>query len=47
VPEGQARLRIALSALHSDADVDALLEALEWAREAVDGGYVAARATGA
>jgi 8-amino-7-oxononanoate synthase len=47
VPEGQARLRIALSALHSDADVDALLEALEWAREAVDGGFVAARATGA
>ena len=47
VPEGQARLRIALSALHSDADVDALLEALEWAREAVDGGFVAARATSA
>ncbi len=35
VPEGQARLRITLSALHTPADVDALLEALLWAREAV------------
>jgi 8-amino-7-oxononanoate synthase len=47
VPEGQVRLRIAFSALHADADVDALLEALEWAREAVDNGYAPARAAGA
>jgi len=39
VPEGQARLRIAFSALHSDADVDGLLDALEWAREAVGNGF--------
>jgi 8-amino-7-oxononanoate synthase len=44
VPEGQARLRIAFSALHSEADVDGLLEAMEWAREAVEGGYTAAHA---
>jgi 8-amino-7-oxononanoate synthase len=47
VPEGQARLRITFSALHTDAEVDALLEALEWARDAVEGGYSAARAAGA
>ena len=35
VPEGQARLRITLSALHSDADIDALLDALCRARDAV------------
>ena len=35
VPEGQARLRITLSALHSDADIDALLEALCRARDVV------------
>lgn len=34
VPEGQARLRITLSALHTPAEVDALLDALVWAREA-------------
>jgi 8-amino-7-oxononanoate synthase len=28
VPEGRARLRVTLSALHADAQVDALLEAL-------------------
>jgi 8-amino-7-oxononanoate synthase len=44
VPEGQARLRIAFSALHSDADVDGLLEALEWAREAVGNGFPVDRA---
>ena len=35
VPEGRARLRITLSALHSDADIDALLEALCRARDVV------------
>ena len=39
VPEGQARLRITLSALHGDAEVDALLQALAWARDAVAVGY--------
>ena len=39
VPEGQARLRIAFSALHTDAEVDGLLDALEWAREAVGNGF--------
>ncbi|PBS11804.1 8-amino-7-oxononanoate synthase [Lysobacteraceae bacterium NML93-0792] len=35
VPEGQARLRITLSAAHADADVDALIDALARARDAV------------
>jgi 8-amino-7-oxononanoate synthase len=39
VPEGRARLRVTLSALHGTEDVDALVEALKWAREAVDRGY--------
>ncbi len=39
VPEGRARLRITLSALHTPAEVDALVEALAWAREAVTQGY--------
>ena len=39
VPEGSARLRITLSALHAPDDVDALLEALAWARDAVEHGY--------
>ena len=39
VPEGQARLRITLGALHSDADIDGLLEALRWARDAAGLGY--------
>jgi len=47
VPEGQARLRIAFSALHTEVEVDALLDALEWAREAVGNGFATARATGA
>ena len=39
VPEGRARLRITLSALHTPADVDALVEALGWARDAVARGF--------
>ena len=39
VPEGSARLRITMSALHGAEEVDALLEALQWAREAVAHGY--------
>ena len=39
VPEGQARLRITLSALHAPADVDALSDALAWARDAVARGF--------
>ncbi|GAB3736433.1 8-amino-7-oxononanoate synthase [Luteimonas pelagia] len=39
VPEGRARLRVTLSALHAPEDVDALVDALAWAREAVDRGY--------
>nr|WP_243700057.1 8-amino-7-oxononanoate synthase [Lysobacter sp. N42] len=34
VPEGRARLRVTLTALHADADVDALAEALARARDA-------------
>ncbi|MFT3897439.1 MAG: 8-amino-7-oxononanoate synthase [Thermomonas sp.] len=44
VPEGQARLRIAFSALHTDAEIDGLLDALEWAREAVGNGFAYDRA---
>ena len=48
VPEGQARLRVTFSALHTDADVDHLLVALEWAREAVvANGFAASHAAGA
>ncbi len=39
VPEGRARLRVTLSALHTPAEVDGLVEALAWAREAVEQGY--------
>jgi 8-amino-7-oxononanoate synthase len=39
VPEGRSRLRITLSALHTPADVDALVDALAWARDAVQTGY--------
>ncbi|RPD85386.1 8-amino-7-oxononanoate synthase [Luteimonas sp. 100069] len=34
VPDGQARLRVTLSAAHGDADVDALVDALATARDA-------------
>jgi 8-amino-7-oxononanoate synthase len=36
VPEGKARLRVALSALHAPGDVDGLVEALATARDQVD-----------
>ena len=39
VPEGRARLRITLSALHTPVEVDALIDALAWARDAVEQGY--------
>jgi 8-amino-7-oxononanoate synthase len=39
VPDGRARLRITLSSLHTQAEVDALVDALSWARDAVDSGY--------
>jgi len=39
VPEGRARLRITLSALHTPAEVDGLVESLAWARDAVEQGY--------
>jgi 8-amino-7-oxononanoate synthase len=39
VPEGKARLRFTLSALHTPAEIDALLDALAWAREAIDQGF--------
>ena len=39
VPEGKSRLRITLSALHTPQDIDALLDALAWARDAVGQGF--------
>jgi 8-amino-7-oxononanoate synthase len=36
VPEGRARLRVTLSAAHTDADVDTLVDALAMARNRVD-----------
>jgi 8-amino-7-oxononanoate synthase len=39
VPEGRARLRITLSSLHTQAEVDSLVDALTWARDAVEMGY--------
>ena len=39
VPEGSSRLRITLSALHTLADVDALIEALAWSRDAIAHGF--------
>lgn len=38
VPDGRARLRITLTSLHTQAEVDALVDALCWARDAVDMG---------
>ena len=39
VPEGKSRLRITLSALHTSAQIDALLDALAWSRDAIDQGF--------
>ncbi len=39
VPEGQARLRITFSALHAEPDVDALVGALVWSRDAIAHGF--------
>ena len=47
VPDGRARLRITLSSLHSQAEVDALVDALSWARDAVEMGYGAAQGSSA
>ena len=47
VPEGRARLRVTLSALHTPADINGLLDALAWAREAVDHGFGAPHAASA
>lgn len=47
VPDGKARLRITLSSLHTQAEVDALVDALSWARDAVEMGYGNAGDTGA
>ncbi|HEY4561218.1 MAG TPA: 8-amino-7-oxononanoate synthase, partial [Lysobacter sp.] len=41
VPEGAARLRVTLTALHSSDEVDALVDALARARDAVSGSVVA------
>lgn len=47
VPDGKVRLRITLSSLHTQAEVDALVDALSWARDAVEMGYGNAGASGA
>ncbi|MUV13152.1 8-amino-7-oxononanoate synthase [Noviluteimonas gilva] len=39
VPDGKSRLRVTLSALHSLQEVDALVDALAWSREAVGHGF--------
>ena len=39
VPEGRARLRITFSSLHTQAEIDALIDALCWARDAVEMGF--------
>ncbi len=44
VPDGRSRLRITLSSLHTQAEVDALVDALSWARDAVEMGYSAGTA---
>ncbi len=38
VPDGRARLRITLTSLHTQTEVDSLVDALCWARDAVDMG---------
>ena len=44
VPDGRSRLRITLSSLHTQAEVDSLVDALSWARDAVEMGYSAGTA---
>lgn len=44
VPDGRSRLRITLSSLHTQAEVDSLIDALSWARDAVEMGYGAGTA---
>ena len=39
VAEGRSRLRITLSSLHTQAEVDSLVDALTWARDAGETGY--------
>ena len=39
VPEGKSLLRITLSALHAPTEIDALLDALAFARDAIDQGF--------
>jgi 8-amino-7-oxononanoate synthase len=39
VPDGKSRLRVTLSALHSPQEIDALLDALAWSRDAVGHGF--------
>jgi 8-amino-7-oxononanoate synthase len=39
VPDGRARLRVTLSSLHTQGEVDALIDALCWARDAVEMGF--------
>ena len=41
VPAGSSRLRITFSALHAPSDVDALLDALGWAQDAIAHGFQA------
>ena len=45
VPEGGARLRITLSAAHTEGDVDKLLDALARARDYARAGVFAAAGT--
>jgi 8-amino-7-oxononanoate synthase len=44
VPDGRSRMRITLSSLHTQAEVDALVDALCWARDAVEMGFGAGTA---
>lgn len=39
VPENGARLRVTMSALHSEADIDGLVASMSWARDAVGSGF--------
>ncbi len=39
VPDGKSRLRVTLSTLHSPQEIDALLDALAWSRDAIGHGF--------